>query len=229
MDNKIGKDCKIYKDIFMRDAIIGDNSIIADDCFVSNCNIGKHCRIERRNVLINSEIGNYSYTGYNTVIKKTRVGKFCSISWNVSIGGANHDYKKLTTHPFPFRNEWGIQDGKEEFESFSNELIIGNDVWVASNACILRGVRIGDGAVIAAGAVVTHDVPPYEIWGGIPARKIGQRFDNKTIDKVLELKWWDLPIDFLSKNIEYFKKEVTVESIENLIKYGRANGKNKCD
>ena len=187
MDNKIGINFKNYKDVIIRSSDIGDNVTVGDDCFITNSIIGNHVLIERRNIIINSNISDYSYTGYNTVLKHTSIGKFTSISWNVSIGGANHDVSHLAVHPFPFQSRYGITEENSKFESFNIPLVVGNDVWIGSNVCVLRGVTINDGAFIGAGAVVTHDVGPYELWAGVPAKKIGQRFDDGVIERLCEM------------------------------------------
>lgn len=109
MKKYFGKNVKIYRDTVIRRTKIDDNSIIADDVFITDSCIGKNCTIERRNMIFNSVIRDYSYTGYNTVIKYADVGKFCSFSWNCSLGGADHYIKRLTTHPFPFDEKFGIQ------------------------------------------------------------------------------------------------------------------------
>lgn len=92
-------------------------------------------------------------------------------------------------------------------------MFIGNDVWISANSVITRGVTIGDGAVIGAGAVVTHNVPPYEIWAGVTAKKIGQRFSDEIITELLQLKWWDMPVEFIKDNIEFFQKEIKLKDI----------------
>jgi len=99
-------------------------------------------------------------------------------------------------------------DEQLNYSSFDEKLTIGNDVWIAAGAHILRGVNVGDGAVIAANAVVTHDVEPYSIVGGIPAKKIGQRFDDKIINKLLELKWWDWSNEKLFQAKHLFEKKL---------------------
>jgi len=216
-ENQMGQDVKVYKDVICNNTIVGDASILGENAFIANTTIGHHCTIERRCMIFDSSIGDYSYTGYNTVVKHAIIGKYSSISWNVSIGGANHDYTKLTTHPFPFVFKFGFADaGAETFNSFALPLKIGNDVWIAANASIMRNVQIGDGAVIGAGAVVTHDVPPYEIWAGVPAKKIGQRFDDAIVKELLELKWWDLPEDVIRKQITLFKEPLTAETLQRI-------------
>ncbi len=138
------------------------------------------------------EIGPYSYGGcfdvYN-IAPGTKIGKFCSFASGVMVISTNHDPTKITTHPFLFKPYLGVV--KEDFRVVRN-VHIGNDVWIGQNAIILPSVSsIGDGAVIGAGAVVTKDVPPYAIAVGAPARVIKYRFDQPTIDNLLETKWWD--------------------------------------
>lgn len=139
MENLIGNHVKQYQDSIIVSSIINDDTIIGSDVFVSNCKIGMKCKIERRGMLFDSVIEDYSYTGYNTVIKHTKMGKFCSVSWNVSIGGANHDYRKITTHPFIMNPRFGYVSETGEYDSFKVPLVIGNDVWIGSGVNILRG------------------------------------------------------------------------------------------
>lgn len=218
MENECGTNVKIYPNSVITNTKIDNNSTVGEDTFIDNSRIGYNCLIERRNFVTHSEISDYTYTGYNTVIKYSTIGKFNSISWNCSIGGANHYISHLTCHPFPILSRFGIAPNNEIYSSYEDKLIIGNDVWIGSNVCILRGVTIGDGAVIGAGAVVTHDVDSYEIWAGVPAKKIGQRFSDSIIKKLKYLSWWDLPTDFIKNNLDCFKSDVTEKMIDDLIK-----------
>ena len=213
---------QVYRDVVIRNCMFGDGCLLADDVFVSNSKFGKSCTVERRGMIFNSTIGDYTYTGYNTVVKYANIGKYCSISWNVSIGGANHDFSKMTTHPFPFKKKYGFCEKDDNFQSFEQDLEIGNDVWIGANASLMRGIIVGNGAVIGAGAVVTHSVPAYEIWAGVPAKKIGQRFSDEIIEKLEHLKWWDLSEKEIKENIDMFKTDLTESGLdEMLIKYGR--------
>lgn len=109
----------------------------------------------------------------------------------------------LSTYPFPiFFEEWGL-DVKDIIKAWDNkgDIVVGNDVWIGYEAVILAGVTIGDGAIIGARAVVTKDVPPYTIVGGVPAKQIRKRFNEETIDTLLKLKWWDWSKERISKNI----------------------------
>ena len=100
------------------------------------------------------------------------------------------------------RQEWGL-DVKDITKAWDNkgDIVVGNDVWIGYEAVILAGVTIGDGAIIGARAVVTKDVPPYTIVGGVPAKQIRKRFNEETIDTLLKLKWWDWSKERIAKNI----------------------------
>ncbi len=217
------KNIKIYRDVIIRNCDIEEFCTVADDVFMTDSKLGRNCTIERRGMVFNSVLGSYTYTGYNTVIKYANIGKYCSISWNVSIGGANHSLQKLTMHPFPIKAKYGFCEKDESYESFEKKLEIGNDVWIGANASVMRGITIGNGAVIGAGAVVTHSVPPYEIWAGVPAKKIGQRFSNEMIKKLEALKWWDLSPEEIKDNLSLFKEDLTEEMVDKLLEIYRRN------
>lgn len=177
-----------------------------------------------KNVITRPNIEVGSYTMYNDFINdpkmfqqnnvlyhypvnhdKLIIGKFCSIACGAKFlfNSANHKMSSLSTYPFPlFFEEWGLE--KEDVsQAWDNkgDILIGNDVWIGYEAVILSGVTIGDGAVIGARAVVTKDVPPYAIVGGVPAKPIRKRFDKETIALLLQLKWWDWPEEKIRKNI----------------------------
>ena len=116
------------------------------------------------------------------------IGRFCSIACGAKFlfTSGNHSLRSLATYTFPmFFDEWGL-DAKNK-----GDTVIGNDVWIGYEAVILSGVTIGDGAVIGARAVVTRDVPPYTIVGGVPAKPIRRRFDDETAARLRALRWWD--------------------------------------
>jgi len=136
---------------------------------------------------------------------KLIIGKFCSIACGAKFlfNSANHDLTSLSTYPFPlFFEEWDLRH-EDVTDAWDNkgDIVVGNDVWIGYEAVILAGVSIGDGAVIGARSVVTRDVPPYTIVGGVPARPIRKRFDEDVIAALLELKWWDWPAERIGENI----------------------------
>lgn len=131
------------------------------------------------------------------------IGKFCMIASDVTfiMNGANHLTESISAYPFAvFGNGWEkSMDGKEY--PIKGNIVIGNDVWIGYNATIMAGVTIGDGAIIAANATVVKDVAPYSIVGGNPAREIKQRFTQEKIDQLLRLKWWDWPVEKITRNL----------------------------
>lgn len=133
------------------------------------------------------------------------IGRFCSIACGAKFlfNSANHAMGSLSTYPFPlFFQEWGLEKARVA-EAWDNkgDIVVGSDVWIGYEAVILAGVTIGDGAVIGARAVVTKDVPPYTIVGGVPAKAIRRRFPEETVEELLRLKWWDWPPERIAQNI----------------------------
>ncbi len=147
----------------------------------------------------------YHYPVNNDAI---RIGRFCSIACGARflMTSANHTMTSLSTFPFPlFRDQWG--DSMPVTQAWDNkgDIVVGNDVWVGYEAVILAGVRIGDGAIIGARAVVTKDVPPYAIVGGMPAKTIKMRFPEDTVSQLLSLKWWFWPVEKILANVEHIQ------------------------
>lgn len=133
---------------------------------------------------------------------KLSIGKFCSVANGAKFifNGANHTLKSLSTYPFPvMANEWGFDFNVVQAWDNKGDITIGNDVWLGYDTVIMAGVTIGDGAIIGTRAVVTKDVEPYTIVGGIPAKTIRKRFDDETIEFLLKLKWWDFEIGKISE------------------------------
>lgn len=136
---------------------------------------------------------------------RLRIGRFCSIACGAKFlfTSGNHAMHSLSTYPFPiFFAEWGL-DPKDIRSAWDNkgDIVIGNDVWIGYEAVILSGVTIGDGAIIGSRAVVTKDVPPYTIVGGVPARPIRRRFDDAAVAELEALRWWDWDAEKIRRNI----------------------------
>lgn len=166
--------------------------------------------------ITSSEIGYGSYIAQNTKISKSKIGRYCSIGPNVScIFGKHPAGVYVSTHPaffslntpidFTYVNEQSFEEhAKPKDENGKYSIIIGNDVWIGANVSIMDGVEIGDGAIIAANALVNKDVKPYTIVGGVPAKIIKKRFTDHEIDFLLKFGWWNRPKDWIEKNISYF-------------------------
>ena len=175
------------------------------------------------------EIGAFSYVGPGSIVKRTTIGRYCSIATNVTIGPSDHNMEILSTHPFasgwygPFRyseESKKIRSRTKHNQSKSPQTIIGNDVWIAANVVVRRGVTIGDGAVVAAGAVVVKDVEPYAIVGGVPARLIRYRFDEPIRRRLLDLQWWNYDLSKLNEELDYSDVPRCIEILESAIKAG---------
>ncbi len=152
-----------------------------------------------------SRIDRYTYVSSYAGVVHAEIGSFCSIASNVSIGGGAHDLTAVSTSPVfnKGRNILKRNFAQIEFSPFKTTRI-GHDVWIGNRALILQGVTVGIGAVVGAGAVVTKDVEPYTIVAGNPARVIRKRFDDETIERLLESRWWEMTEKELEKYAKSF-------------------------
>lgn len=179
-------------------------------------------RIYGRSILHNTSVGLLTYITHARVIN-CKMGRFCSVGHQAIVGGfGRHPTHWVSTHPvfYSTQNQSGISFADENYFDELQPVLIGNDVWIGARAMVLDGVKIGDGAIIAAGAVVVKDVEPYAIVGGVPAKKIRSRFNDVLVAKLLEIKWWDWPIEKLKEAAHLFRSD-DVTAIEELIKQGR--------
>lgn len=206
MDVILPDTVKLFKDVLVKDSELEDYVSVGDYSKIEASRLRERVRIDRNNYVYGSDIGRHSYTGSNTKIIRAEVGSFASISWNVSIGGANHDYTRMTTHAFLYNDVDCLRpEGMPPvYDRFKETCVIGHDVWIGTGAIILRNVTIGTGAVVAAGAVVTADVPPYAIVAGVPAKILKYRFSEERIAELQEMGWWDWPDEKIRENIELF-------------------------
>lgn len=162
--------------------------------------IDKTAAVWNHSTVSDSEIGRYTYISDHTLIIHSHIGSFCSISSYCQIGGASHPMEYVSTSPLFFNghNAFGKNFSDNVYKEYK-ETYIGNDVWIGANCLIKSGVNIADGAVIGMGAVVLKDIGPYEVWAGNPARLIRKRFDDETIERLLDLKWWSWEEEKLKK------------------------------
>lgn len=184
--------------VYLKDVISNPN-ITVGDYTMYNDFVNDPVMFEKNNVLYHYPINH----------DKLTIGKFCSIACGARFlfNSANHTMASLSTYPFPiFFEEWelDIEDITTAWDN-KGDIVVGNDVWIGYEAVIMAGVTIGDGAIIGSRAVVTKDVQPYTIVGGVPAKPIKKRFSEKTISYLLEIKWWDWPKERIAKNIDAIK------------------------
>lgn len=194
---KHGIECTISNTVFEGNNVI-TNDVKLNHCFIGMC----------------------SYINSSSSLSYTKVGRYSSIADHVEVCLGNHPTRDFVT-TFPafyydttkelgytyhqgdplFRNIFPVVDEKEKFQ-----IVIGNDVWIASHVLIMGGVKIGDGAIIGAGAVVVKDVEPYSIVAGNPAKLIRKRFSQEIIDRLEKLAWWNLPTDQIKSNYRKYKQ-----------------------
>mgnify|MGYP005771833653 FL=1 len=180
--------------IYLKHVITNPN-ITVGDFTMYNDFVNDPMLFEKNNVLYHYPINH----------DKLQIGKFCSIACGAKFlfNSANHTLSSLSTYPFPlFFEEWGLEK-KSVMKAWDNkgDIVIGNDVWIGYEAVVLAGVTIGDGAIIGTRAVVTKDVPPYTIVGGVPAKPIKRRFPEETISALLEIQWWNWSEERIARNI----------------------------
>jgi len=183
--------CRI-KSIALKDVLIGEYVAILDGV-----------------ILDKVDISDYSYISNNSIIKNVDLGKFCSVSSNVQIGLGRHPSKTfVSTYPAFYSDENpGCPATFRESKSFDDSIpksFIANDVWIGANVIIPGGIQIGTGAILAAGAVVVNNVPPYAVVGGNPAKIIKYRFSEQQIKALLASEWWSWSIEDIHKRIDAF-------------------------
>lgn len=169
--------------------------------------------ISKDSTVINVSIGFASGISMNSYILDACIGRFTALAPGVRIVKGSHPTSQFVSiHPafYSLKKQYGFTYVKEqrfnEFRTVNGKyaVVIGNDVWIGSNALTMEGVVIGDGAIVAAGAVVTKNVPPYAIVGGIPAKIIRYRFVEDDIEFLLKLQWWNKPLEWIKLYAEYF-------------------------
>lgn len=172
--------------------------------------LGEHCHILSASLLVNTRMGSYSYVGCDSIIQNATIGSYCSIGRQVFIGLGIHPLKHFSTSPLFYRkrNTFGVTAVREDldFEEY-RPVKVGNDVWIGARAMVMDGVSIGDGAVVAAGAVVTKDVEPYMVVGGVPAQVIGNRFDKGKADRLMGAGWWKWPVEKIVESAGELNRE----------------------
>lgn len=200
-----------YKDTIISGSVFEGKNTVFSGTSVVNCSFG---------------YGTYVQKNCNLVF--TKVGRYCSIADNVHTCIGVHPTNLISTFPafyYDTTPELGftyhIGETEKEIVKYPDEtkdyhIKIGNDVWIGSHAILMGGITIGDGAIIAAGSVVTRSVPPYSIMGGVPSRLIKYRFSDSIINRLTALKWWDKSEDWIIKNRHLFGREINEQTWEEL-------------
>ncbi len=188
--------------------LTAEKPLIHPTCVVKNCSFGRYVELGDHCVAEETAFGDYTYLfGSNDVIY-TDLGKFNSIATGVRINPVQHPMReRAAAHHLTYRaSHYGLGEDDAALIDWRRQrrVTTGNDVWIGHNAVIMGGVALGDGAVVGAGAVVTHDVRPYEIVGGVPARHMGWRYDEDTVAALLRIRWWDWSHEELKERLKDF-------------------------
>lgn len=196
--NKLFPRTKDYQTIYLKNAITSPNISVGDFTIYNDFEQDPR-DFQKNNVL------------YHYPINEDRliIGKFCSIACGAKflMTSGNHTLKSLSTYTFPiFGEEWDETLNPKDAWDNKGDIVIGSDVWIGYEAVLLSGVHVGDGAIIGTRAVVTKNVPPYTIVGGVPAKPIRKRFDDRTIEQLLRLRWWDWPVEKIQKSIPFIRR-----------------------
>ena len=184
---EIGKDCYIYGANFSGNVIIKDSCVVFDSAFESNTFVYSDCSLSH------VSFGSYSYLNEHSALGNVDIGKFCSVGPHFICGYGEHPTNLISTSPvfYSTRAQCGVSFAERDLFDERRQTRVGNDVWIGARVFVRDGLRIGNGALIAAGAVVTADVPDYAVVGGVPAKLIRYRFPEHIVRELLEIRWWN--------------------------------------
>ncbi|ALV23661.1 xenobiotic acyltransferase (XAT) family acetyltransferase [Campylobacter iguaniorum] len=201
---------------------IDDKANISNTAIVSNSMLKIYARVKDYAELRDSTLGEYSYISQHSMVNKTNIGKFCSISSGCYIGLWEHN-TQVSTHSFYLYEHSGeFVKGYRNYDKDEIQTNIGNDVWIGANTLVLKGVNIGNGAIVGGGAVVTKDVPDYAVVVGNPAKILKFRYSKEDIEFMLRIKWWNFDREKLQElvnqnafdNFDKFKRIIVANKWE---------------
>lgn len=204
---------------------LSEEPAIDPTAIVRESYLGPWTAVGARTTVAESTMGAYSYVVNDSSIMWTEIGKFCSIAAQTRLNPGNHPLERVALHHFTYRSK-SYQLADEDDSSFfdwrrAHNVVLGNDVWIGHGAVALPGVRVGTGAAIGAGAVVSHDVPDFAVAVGVPARVIRYRFSEPLQQRLLQLAWWNWDRQRLAAALPDFR-ELSIEAF--LEKYGEGRG-----
>lgn len=197
---------------------LSDTPTVDPTATVKSSTLGRYTEIGARTSFVESTLGDYSYIVNDGDVIYTTIGKFCSIAAHVRINPGNHPMERASQSHFTYRAAAYFDDAEDEAQFFdwrrSSPVAIGHDVWIGHGVIVLPGRKIGTGAVLAAGAVVTKDVPPYAIVAGLPAKIVRPRFPADIAERLQRLAWWDWSHQALRDALDDFRKLAIEEFLE---------------
>ena len=243
---EIGKDCIVLKARLTGRCRVKDRVLICDGASLHASNVNANCRIEsgvriagshlevgvaihQAADLCDVKIGKYTYIARETAINRVEIGRFCSIGPRCLMGTGEHPVTRISTSPVfysSFDQAGGrfSKDSDSDFGFAERRMItVGHDVWIGAHVFVRDGIKIGNGAIVGAGAVVIRDVPAYEVVGGVPARKIRVRFPTEVVEQIESIAWWDWPDDILREA----QSLISSEKIEALLAFAREHARRK--
>jgi phosphonate metabolism protein (transferase hexapeptide repeat family) len=184
-------------------------TVIESTVKLREATIGRCCEVLGDTAIEYAELGDYSYLGPGCMVADAEIGRFCAIAAQVRIGAPNHPLDRPSQHRFTYCPEYYTADAQRDHTFFrqrrADRVVIGNDVWIGHAVIVMPGVKVGDGAVLAAGAVVTRDVAPYTIVGGVPARQIRERFSREIAAQLSRIAWWNWPSETIWQRLPEFQ------------------------
>lgn len=194
----------------MAGKLLSTTPLIHPSALVQDSHLGAYCEVGARTLLTEVMMDDYSYVVNDSQITYTEIGRFCSIAAMTRINPGNHPMQRATQAHFTYRASAYFPGEPDEAEFFDwrrgNRVRIAHDVWIGHGAVILPGRTVGIGAVIAAGAIVTRDVPAYTIVAGNPARIVRRRFPEPIAERLTALAWWNWDHDALRRALPDFRK-----------------------